>query len=63
MVYLELEKLKPEEKVNLSISMIDTCVSISIDALKDEDPTVKEEKLLEKARERIAYTKRRHYEV
>jgi len=60
---LTLEKLKPEEKVNLSISMIDACVNVCFDAIKDQDETVKEEELLEKVRARIMYQKRRHHEV
>ena len=60
---LNLERLKPEEKVNLSISMIDTCIHICADALKDQDATIKEEELLEKIRARIMYNRRRHHEV
>jgi len=62
-VQLTLEKLKPEEKVNHSINMIDTCIRICTDALKDQDETIKEKELLEKVRERIMYQKRRHHEV
>jgi len=62
-VWLTLEKLKPEEKVNLSISMIDTCIHICADALRDQDGTIKEEELLEKVRARIMYNRRRHHEV
>ena len=60
---MTLEKLKPEEKVNLSINMIDTCIRICADAIKDRDEAIKEEELLEKVRARIMYKKRRHYEV
>ena len=45
---MNLERLKPEEKVNLSISMIDTCIHICADALQDQDETIKEEELLKK---------------
>ena len=62
-VGLDLEKLKPEEKVNLSINMTDTCIQICFNALKDRDETIKEEELLEKVRERIMYNRRRHFEV
>jgi len=62
-VWLTLETLKPEEKVNISISMIDTCIQICADALKDQDETIKEKELLEKVRARIMYKKRRHHEV
>lgn len=60
---MTFEKLKPEEKVNLSIGMIDTCIHICTDALRDRDKTIKEEELLEKVRARIMYKKRRHHEV
>lgn len=60
---MTLEKLRPEEKVDLSISMIDTCIHICVDALKDQDETIKEEELLRKVRARIMYKKRRHHEV
>lgn len=58
-----VDKLTPEEKVNLAISMIDTCVHICTDALRDHDKTITEEELLEKVRARIMYQKRRHHEV
>jgi hypothetical protein len=60
---LTLETLKPEKTVNLSISVIDTCIQICADAFKDKDETIKEEELLEKVRTRIMYKKRRHHEV
>jgi len=60
---LTFETLTPEEKVNLSIGMIDTCIHICADALRDQDTTITEEELLEKVRARIMYQKRRHHEV
>jgi len=60
---LTFEKLKPEEKVKLSIGMIDTCIRICADALRDQDTTITDEDLLEKVRARIMYRKRRHHEV
>jgi len=42
-----MEKLKPEEKVNLAINMTDACVRICADSIKDQDGTIKEEELLE----------------
>ena len=50
---MTLETLKPEEKVNLSINMIDTCIQICADAIKDQNKIIKEEELLEKVRARI----------
>jgi len=49
--------------VNLSINMIDTCIRICADALKDQDEKITEEDLLEKVRTRIMDNKRRHHEV
>ena len=60
---MNLEKLKPEEKVNISINMIDVCVSICADAIKEQDKTIKERELLKRVRARILYGKRLHYEV
>jgi hypothetical protein len=60
---LTLETLKPEEKVNLSISMTDACICICADALRDQDEAIKEKELLEKVRTRITYKRRRHHEV
>jgi len=61
--WLDLDKLKPGEKVNLSISMTDACVQICIDGLKDQDDTIREEEFLEKVRARIMYNRHQHYEV
>jgi len=60
---LSLGALKPEEKVNLAIGMSDVCVRVCADAVRDCYPTIKEEELLERVRERISYGKRRKREV
>ena len=60
---MNLEKLKPEEKVNLAISMTDVCVQICVNSLKDQDEKIKEKELLKKVRARIMYNRQRHYEV
>lgn len=63
MAWLTLGCLKPEDRVNLSISMIDACVRICFDALRDQHEAIEEEELLEKARARIMHKRRRHLEV
>jgi len=60
---LTREKLKPEGKVNLSISMTDTCTRICADGVRDQGEAVKEDEIMERVRERIMYKKRRHHEV
>lgn len=60
---LTLEKMKPEEKVNLAINMIDVCVQVCADAIKDQDATITEKELLERLRARVMHGKRGHYEV
>jgi len=60
---LDREKLTPEEKVNLTINMVDTCVRICADGIRDQDKTIKDEKLIEKLRARILFNKRPHHEV
>ena len=63
MVWLSLDELKPEDKVNLAISMTDACVRVCAEALRNQHPTIKEEELLERVRERIMFGKRREREV
>jgi hypothetical protein len=63
MAQLVIEKLKPEDKVNLSISMIDACISVCADAARDRKGAIKEDEIMEWVRERIMYKKRRHHEV
>jgi len=60
---LSVRKLKPEEKVKLSINMTDVCVDICADSIKDQIEGLKEEELLDKVRARTMYQKRSHYEV
>lgn len=58
-----MEKLKPEEKVNLAIGMTDVCVRVCADAVRDRYRTIKEEELVERVRERLMYGKLRGREV
>lgn len=60
---LVIKKLKPEDKVNLSISMTDVCTHVCADAARDRDRAIKEDEIMERVRERIMYKKRRHHEV
>ena len=60
---MDLEELTPEEKVNLTINMVDTCVRICVDGIRDLDKTIRDEELIEKLRARITLNKRRHHEV
>jgi len=60
---VRLKKLKPEEKVNLSINMTDVCVQICADGIRDQNKNITEAQLREKLRARIMYQKRRHCEV
>lgn len=57
------ERRIAEKRVNLAINMSDVCVRISSDAVRDRNPRVKEEELLELVRERIMYGRRRVREV
>jgi len=63
MVQLSLKKLKPEEKVNLAINMTDVCVRVCADAVREETPNIKEEELIKRVRERMAFGRRRGCEV
>jgi len=57
------ERSLAEKRVNLAINMSDVCVRISSDAIRDKNPRIKEEELLELLRERIMYGRRRVREV
>jgi hypothetical protein len=62
-ILTSLEKLKPEEKVNIAINMTDVCTRITADGIRDLYRDIKDEELLEKIRERISYGRCRHFEV
>jgi len=55
--------MKPEEKVNIAINMTDVCVRICADGIRDRYPTISEEELIERIRERITYMKKLEREV
>jgi len=54
---LKLEKLRPEEKVNLSINMVDVVTRICAEGIKAQNKNISERELLEKLRERLRYSK------
>lgn len=56
---LNWRKLKPEEKVNLAISMSDVCVRVCADGVRDQNPGISEEELIERVRERLMFGERR----
>jgi hypothetical protein len=54
---LKLEKLTPEEKVNLSIKMVDVVTCICAEGIKAQNKNISERELLEKLRERMRFSK------
>ncbi len=56
-------KLRPEEKVEIAVNMSDVCVRICAEGIRDQNPRVKEERVIEKVRKRIFREKPHHYEV
>ena len=54
---MKLEKLKPEEKVNLSINMVDVVTCICAEGVKAQNKNVNERELLKKLGERLRYSK------
>lgn len=56
-------KLRPEEKVEIAVNMSDVCVRICAEGIRNQNPSVKEERVIEKVRERIFREKPHHYEV
>jgi hypothetical protein len=53
-----LGRLPPEERVNLAIGMSDVCVRVCADGVRDQNPGISEEELIERVRERIEWSKR-----
>ena len=58
-LYERLEWLKPEERVNLAVGMSDVCVRVCADGVRDQNPGISEEELIERVRERLLFGKRR----
>gem|GEM_PF-1977382 len=55
---LIVKKLKREESVNLAIGMSDVCIRVCADGVKDQNPGISEEELIERVRERLIFGKR-----
>lgn len=58
----ELERvgrLKPEDRVNLAVDMSDVCIRVCADGVRDQNPGISEEELIERVRERLMFSKRR----
>jgi hypothetical protein len=58
-VWLSVERMKPEERVNLAVCMSDVCVRVCADSVRDGNPSVTEEELVERVRARLLFSKRR----
>jgi len=58
-VWLLVRRLKPEERVNLAVGMSDVCVRICADGVRDENPSLSEEEVVKRVRERLLFSKRR----
>lgn len=51
-------KLPGEVKVQMAIEMTEFCVRVCADGIRAQNPGITEEKLLEKLRERVEWSKR-----
>ena len=58
-----MRRLKLEERVNLAIDMSDVCVRVCADGVRDQNPGISEEELIERVRERLMFDKGRKREV
>jgi len=52
-------RLKREEQVDLAVSMSDVCIRVCADGVRDENPSISEEELIERVRERLMFDRRR----
>jgi hypothetical protein len=53
-----LGRLKREERVNLAVGMSDVCVRVCADGVRDQNPGISEEELIERVRERLMFGKK-----
>jgi hypothetical protein len=53
-----LGRLKPEEKVAIALDMSDACVRVCADGIRAQYPSISEEELLARLRERLEWGKR-----
>jgi len=60
---LSAGELKPEERVNLAIGMIDACIRVCAEGIRHRDPALTEEEVRERIRERIMYARGRASEA
>ena len=56
-------ELKPEERVNLAIGMVDACVRVCEEGIRHRDRALTEEEVRERIRERIMCTRGRASEA
>lgn len=59
----DLDRLTPEEKVNMAVNMTDAVAQICAAGIRSQNPNISEKELIEKVRERMMDQKSRHYEV
>jgi bifunctional DNA-binding transcriptional regulator/antitoxin component of YhaV-PrlF toxin-antitoxin module len=57
------DELTPSEKVNVAIDMTDLCVRICADGIRDQNPGITDEELMERLRERFMFAKRHRSRV
>lgn len=58
-MWVSVRRLRSEERVNLAVGMSDVCVRVCADGIRDGDPSVSEEELVLRVRERLLFSKRR----
>jgi hypothetical protein len=56
---LVVKRLKPEDRVNLAVGMSDVCIRVCADGVRDQNPGISEEELIERVRERLMFGKKR----
>jgi len=56
-------KLRPEEKVNLAVSMTDVCTRICAEGIRDRNVSITEKHIVDKIRERAIRKKSHNLEV
>jgi hypothetical protein len=55
---LVVKRLRPKERVDLAVGMSDVCIRVCADGVRDQNPGISEEELIERVRERLMFDKR-----
>lgn len=57
---LPRRRLSSEERVDLAVGMSDVCIRVCADGVRDQNPGIAEDELVERVRERLLFGRQKH---